>query len=166
MANEGDAMLAQPGFYKQMANKGLKNMPTVQEFKQQDRDPNNVNGEVRVVFDDIIAEPNDFHSSDYVWHMAQGIFNWGKDAAYQFCSFIFGVPLSLFWGLFFSITACMHVWVYSPLKRSQSIKMNCWKTVLTVLLSVVFDPLFASVGKTFNSVNIQHTTHTEKITVA
>jgi hypothetical protein len=148
-------------FLDNMANKALDQ--SVQEFKRGDRDPNNVNGDVRVVFEDIIAEPDDYHSSKYTWNMSTFIFNWGKDAAYQFFSFVFGVPLSLFWGCFFAMAACMNVWVYSPLKRSQSIKMGCWKQFLTVLLSVVFDPLFESAGKTFSKIDVQHTT--EKITI-
>lgn len=147
--------------WKDMADQALDE--SVQDFKQGARDPNAINDEVRVVFEDIIAEPDDYHSSNYVWHMSSYIFNWGKDAAYQFFSFVFGVPLSLFWGCFFALTACLHVWCYAPLKRSQSIKMGCWKQFLTVTLSVIFDPLFESAGKTFSQIDVQHTT--EKITI-
>merc|ERR1712031_43606 len=130
--------------------------PSVSDFKKQDRDPHKVNDDVQINFADIIAEPDSFQSTSYVWTMSKFIFAYGKDAAYQFMSFILGVPLSCFWGLFFALTACMHVWIYAPLKRSQSIKMGCWSQFLTKLLSVIFDPFFASVGKTFSEVKVKH----------
>merc|ERR1711988_1004875 len=142
--------------------------PSVSDFKKQDRDPHKVNDDVQINFSDIIAEPDSFQSTSYVWTMSKFIFAYGKDAAYQFMSFVLGVPLSCFWGLFFALAACMHVWVYSPLKRSQSIKMGCWSQFLSKLLSVIFDPFFESVGKTFSEVNpfrsyVKHEVHTVKI---
>jgi len=143
--------------------------PTVREFKKQkDRDPHKINQDVQIDFADIIAEPDSFRSSSYVWTMSQCIFKDGKNAAYQFLSFVVGVPLSCFWGLFFALTAYMHVWCYAPLKRSQTIKMGCWAHFLSKFLSVVFDPFFESVGKTFSEVKIHHNVvdgSTEKITV-
>lgn len=139
--------------------------PSVSQFKRQDRDPHNVNDDVQINFADIIAEPDSFQSTAYVWTTSKFIFSYGKDAAYQFLSFVLGVPLSCFWGLFFALTACMHVWVYAPLKRSQSIKMGCWAHFLSKLLSVIFDPFFESVGKTFSEVKVHHTVNTVEIKI-
>jgi len=148
-----------------ISKKALKDMPTVSEFKKQNRDPSNVNEDVQIHFEDIIAEPDSFHSSTYVWKTSTFIFKFGKDAAYQFFSFFLGVPLSFFWGCFFALTACMHVWCYAPLKRSQSIKMGCWSQFLSKLLSVIFDPFFSSVGKTFSQVKVEHNVNTVEIKI-
>jgi len=144
-----------------MAEKALDE--PVQSFKgRPNRDPLQINDEVRINFEDIIAEPNGYHSSKYVWHMSTTIYNWGKDAAYQFVSFVFGIPLSLLWGCVFALVACCHVWFYSPLRRSHVIKMGCWSQFWSVVISSCFDPLFESTGKVFSNVNI----NTERIVIA
>jgi len=137
-----------------MTNKALDT--TVSDFKNQsDRDPNKINNEIQIQFEDIIAEPEGYHSSKYVWHMSYTIYNFGKDAAYQLVSFIFGIPLSLLWGCLFASVACCHVWCYSPLRRSHNIKMGCWSQFWSVIISSCFDPLFVSVGKVVGDVNIK-----------
>jgi len=137
-----------------MTNKALDE--SVRDFKShENRDPNSINNEVRIQFEDIIAEPDGYHSSTYVWHMSSTIYNFGKDAAYQLVSFIFGIPLSLIWGCLFASVACCHVWCYSPLRRSHNIKMGCWKHFWAVIIGACFDPLFESTGKVFSNVNIR-----------
>ena len=51
--------------------------------------------------------------------------------------------------------ACAHVWIYSPLKRSHMIKMGCMAEFWSVILKVVFNPLFDSCGKILSQVNIE-----------
>jgi len=131
-------------------------LPPQAVFKKQDRDPHSVNDDVQINFADIIAEPDSFQSTDYTWTTSKFIFSYGKNAAYQLLAFVLGVPLSCFWGVFFALTACMHVWIYAPLKRSQAIKMGCWAQFLSKLLSVIFDPFFESVGKSFSEVKVTH----------
>lgn len=131
--------------------------PSVSQFKKQvNRDPYNVNEDVQIDFADIIAEPDSFQSAAYVWTMSKWIFSYGKNATYQLLSFLFGLPLSCLWGFFFALAGFMHVWVYAPLKRSQAIKMGCWAQFLSKLLSVIFDPFFESVGKSFSEVKVTH----------
>jgi len=53
-----------------------------------------------------------------------------------------------------AFVACCHVWFYSPLKRSHKIKMGCVAEFWSVILKVVFNPFFESIGKCFGSINI------------
>lgn len=137
---------------------------TMAEFKadtQHTRDPKNLHSEVLINFEDIIAEPSGYHSSNYTWNMSRTIYSWGKTNAYELTSFIFGIPLSFFWGCLYAIIACLNVWIYAPMKRSQSIKANCWRGCWGTCIKTCFDPLFDSAGKVFSSVDI----HTEKVVI-
>jgi len=135
---------------------------SVQEFKEREnRDPENLNDDVQINFSDIIAEPKGYHSSKYVWHMAMEIYIWGKDVFYQLLSFLFGIPMSLIWGCLFAVVACLHVWCYSPWRRSHIIKMNCWQQFWSVIIKACFDPFFESAGKVYSNINVK----TEKIIV-
>lgn len=139
---------------------------SMEEFKREcmdptSRDPKNLHEDVLINFEDIIAEPHGYHSSKYTWNMSKTIYGWGKGNAYELFSFLFGIPMSFFWGCLYAIVACMHVWCYAPLKRSQSIKANCWRGCWGTCITSCFDPIFDSAGKMFNSVDI----HTEKIVV-
>lgn len=53
-----------------------------------------------------------------------------------------------------AFVACTHVWFYSPLKRSHKIKMGCIAEFWSVILKVVFNPFFESIGKCFGSISI------------
>lgn len=125
------------------------------------RDPKNLHSEVLINFEDIIAEPDGYHSSKYVWHMAMEIYGWGKTHAYELFSFLFGIPMAFLWGCLYAVVACLHVWIYAPLSRSQNIKAGCWRSCWGLCIATCFDPVFESMGKAFNSVDI----HTEKIII-
>jgi hypothetical protein len=132
---------------------------SVQEFKQdEDRDPNHVNEDVKIKFDEIIAEPAGYHSSKYIWHLSNEVYLFMKDACYQILSLIFGIPLAAFWGLIFAFVACCHVWCYSPLKKSHKIKMGCMHDFWQMILKVIFDPFFESCAKSLGSVKIKKVT--------
>merc|ERR1712227_422121 len=127
-----------------MAENAPKTTPglneTVQEFKaREDRDPEGLNSDVRINFEEIIAEPEGYHSSKYIWHLSNEVYRFFKDIMYQVFSLIFGVPLAAFWGLIFAFVACTHVWFYSPLKRSHKIKMGCIAEFWSVILKVNFN---------------------------
>lgn len=131
---------------------------SVQDFKaREDRDPEGLNANVRINFEEIIAEPEGYHSSKYIWHLSNEVYRFFKDIMYQVFSLIFGVPLAAFWGLIFAFVACTHVWFYSPLKRSHKIKMGCISEFWSVILKVVFNPFFESIGKCFGSISISKT---------
>ena len=67
------------------------------------RDPKNLHGDVLINFEDIIAEPEGYHSSKYVWHMATEIYGWGKTHAYELFSFLFGIPMAFIWGCLYRV---------------------------------------------------------------
>lgn len=129
---------------------------SVQDFKaREDRDPEKLNDDVRISFHEIIAEPEGYHSSKYIWHLSNEVYVFCKDFFYQILSLICGIPMAAFWGLIFAFIACAHVWIYSPLKRSHMIKMGCMAEFWSVILKVVFNPLFDSCGKILSQVNIE-----------
>lgn len=128
---------------------------TVQDFKAiEDRDPKKLNVDVKINFEEIIAEPEGYHSSKYIWHLSKEVYVFFKNASYQVLSLIFGIPLAAFWGLIFACVGCAHVWIYSPLKRSHKIKMGCMSEFWGVILQVVFNPFFESCGRALSSINI------------
>merc|ERR1712019_208148 len=70
---------------------------SVQEFKaQENRDPESLNDDVKIKFEEIIAEPEGYHSSKYIWHLSNEVYRFFKDIMYQVFSLIFGVPLAAF----------------------------------------------------------------------
>ncbi|CBY20088.1 unnamed protein product [Oikopleura dioica] len=76
---------------------------TVQDFKAiEDRDPKKLNVDVKINFEEIIAEPEGYHSSKYIWHLSKEVYVFFKNASYQVLSLIFGIPLAAFWGLIFA----------------------------------------------------------------
>lgn len=129
---------------------------SVQEFKaNEDRDPEKLNDDVKIRFEEIIAEPDGYHSSKYIWHLSHEVYIFCKDASYQVLSLFCGIPMAALWGILFAFVACAHVWIYAPLKRSHIIKMKCMADFLRPMYKVVLDPFFESVGKCCGAISIK-----------
>merc|ERR1719454_1732679 len=74
-----------------------------------------LNDDVKIKFEEIIAEPDGYHSSKYIWHLSNEVYLFCKDAGYQIMSLFCGIPMAAFWGVLFAFVACAHVWIYAPL---------------------------------------------------
>jgi hypothetical protein len=128
----------------------------VQDFKaQEDRDPEKLNDDVKIKFEEIIAEPEGYHSSKYIWHLSNEVYMFCKDASYQVLSLFCGIPMAAFWGILFAFVACAHVWIYAPMKRSHTIKMKCMADFLRPIYQIFLDPFFESIGKCCGSISIK-----------
>lgn len=62
----------------------------------------------------MIAEPDGVHSVDGVWIISYKTYTKSKAFLYIGLSSIFGIPLSLIWGLLFALLSFLNIWVIVP----------------------------------------------------
>ncbi|XP_077330061.1 caveolin-1 isoform X1 [Lithobates pipiens] len=119
------------------------------------RDPKHLNDDVvKIDFEDVIAEPEGTHSFDGIWKASFTTFTVTKYWFYRLLSAIFGIPLSLIWGIYFAILSFLHIWAVVPCIKSYLIEIQCISRVYSICIHTFCDPLFEAIGKVFSFVRI------------
>ncbi|XP_076606748.1 caveolin-2-like [Chaetodon auriga] len=119
-----------------------------------DRDPKKVNKNLKVTFEDVIAEPPSVRSFDKVWLWSHALFEVSRLWCYRFISLILAVPVSLAAGLLFALLSCLHIWLIMPCVQLLLINMHWVQTVWSSILNIVISPFFTSFGKCCGRITI------------
>uniref|UniRef100_A0A3B3UDL4 Caveolin n=1 Tax=Poecilia latipinna TaxID=48699 RepID=A0A3B3UDL4_9TELE len=127
----------------------------------EDRDPNRVNSNLKVMFEDVIAEPPSVRSFDKVWLWSHALFEVSRLWGYRFISLVLAVPVSLTAGLLFAVLSCLHIWLIMPGVQLLLISMQWIQTVWASILNIFISPFFTSFGKCCGQIIIQ--TNTKQI---
>merc|ERR1739845_151397 len=77
------------------------------------RDSNNVNVEIDLDFDDVLAEPAAAQGFDWAWKLAFVLFSQTKLWIYKILSAVVAIPLALIWALVFALLTVVHVWIFA-----------------------------------------------------
>ncbi|XP_013864471.1 caveolin-2 isoform X2 [Austrofundulus limnaeus] len=112
-----------------------------------DRDPKRVNSNLKVLFEDVIAEPPSVRSFDKVWLWSHALFEVSRLWCYRFISLLLAVPVSLAAGLLFATLSCLHIWLIMPCMQLLLINMRWIQTVWASILNVFISPFCSSFGK-------------------
>jgi len=105
------------------------------------RDPNNVNSGLQVAFEDVLAEPEAYHSIDCVWKCANTCFNCGKNIIYKILTLFTGICIALQWGCTFGCCVYNQVWIIVPWFRFFDLALMNYKRIYITILQCMCDPL-------------------------
>ncbi|XP_063783306.1 caveolin-2 [Pseudophryne corroboree] len=122
---------------------------------QPDRDPHNLNGHLKLTFEDVIAEPDTTHSFDNVWICSTALYEISKYLVYKLLTVILAIPLAFVLGLLFAILSCLHIWIVMPFVRTCLMVLPSVQAVWKGITDSLIAPLFASMGRCFSSVSVQ-----------
>uniref|UniRef100_A0A3Q0SYN5 Caveolin n=1 Tax=Amphilophus citrinellus TaxID=61819 RepID=A0A3Q0SYN5_AMPCI len=119
-----------------------------------DRDPKRVNTSLKIMFEDVIAEPPSVRSFDKVWLWSHALFEVSRLWCYRFISLLLAVPVSLAAGLLFAVLSCLHIWLIVPCVQLLLINMHWVQTVWASIANILISPFFTSIGKCCGQVTI------------
>ncbi|KAM6927450.1 caveolin-2-like [Xenentodon cancila] len=122
-----------------------------------DRDPKRVHSNLKVMFEDVIAEPPSVRSFDKVWLWSNALFEVSRLWCYRLVSLLLAVPVSLAAGLLFAALSCLHIWVIMPCLQLLLINMHWVQTVWAGILNIFVSSFFTSVGKCCGEITIHLT---------
>lgn len=112
-----------------------------------DRDPRGINDNLKVMFEDVIAEPVLVHSGDRVWIWSHALFEVSRVWIYRIVTVLLAIPMSVISGLLFAILSCLHIWMVSPCIRCVCIG-TCWlQSLWSIVLDVIVHPFLTSAGR-------------------
>ncbi|XP_022047921.1 caveolin-2-like [Acanthochromis polyacanthus] len=120
----------------------------------QDRDPKRINSSLKVMFEDVIAEPPSVRSFDKVWLWSHALFEVSRLWCYRLISLLLAVPVSLAAGILFAVLSCLHIWLIVPCVQLLLINMHWVQSVWANALNILISPLFTSMGKCCGQINI------------
>lgn len=137
-------------------NRSSAPMLTEKTYESQpDRDPHNLNGHLKLSFEDVIAEPDTTHSFDKVWICSTAVYEISKYLIFKVLTTLLGIPLAFVIGLLFAILSCLHIWIVMPFVRTCLMVLPSvgaiWKGITDSLIA----PLYASMGRCFSSVRVR-----------
>lgn len=141
-----------------MASEEVDITPTRTKVENQeisDRDPTLMNHHVKVVFEEIFAEPHEsVYSFDSVWAASNTTFTCTKTWCYRLLTAVCSVPLSVFWGLHFACLACVTIWCCQPCVKSYQIELSCVRGFFQALLDALYRPCFQTMGYCFYNIRV------------
>ncbi|XP_040214511.1 caveolin-3-like [Rana temporaria] len=121
------------------------------------RDPNNMNEHVRVLFEDAFGEPEGSHSIPGVWGMSYKTFNGVKNCCYIVLSVLCGCPLAFCWALEFACVQCCHIWCVGPCIRMWNMNFACMKLFWASCVHCLCDPCHKSLGLCLSLIKVHKT---------
>ncbi|XP_044136233.1 caveolin-2 [Bufo gargarizans] len=137
-------------------NRSSAPMITEKSYESEpDRDPHNLNGHLKLSFEDVIAEPDSTHSFDKVWICSTALFEISKYLLYKVLTVVLAIPLAFVLGLLFAILSCLHIWVVMPFVRTCLMVLPSVQAVWRGLTDSFVAPLFASMGRCFSSISLR-----------
>merc|ERR1711934_13275 len=115
------------------------------------RDTQGINVEIDLDFDDVIAEPKAAHGFDPVWRLSFILFSQTKLWTYRVLAALLAAPLSILWGLLFSILSVVYVWIIRPVMRIVETVLAIFRRFWVVLLNATLAPVCDAVGGIFKA---------------
>ncbi|XP_064633345.1 caveolin-3-like [Lineus longissimus] len=117
----------------------------------ENRDPNNINDHLQVVFEDVFAEPDHAHSLDCVWRNSYKCFNCTKNCCYLALTTLCSIFVAFCWACEFATLTFYHVWYVTPCFKVCEIELGCCKKFYSLCMRCALDPLCEACGLLFSA---------------
>ncbi|XP_034943730.1 caveolin-3-like isoform X2 [Chelonus insularis] len=120
----------------------------------EDRDPNNLNPHLQVMWDDVIGEPDGIRSPECAWRLSGHCFRLSRSCCYIFLSILVAPITALILGFTFACVSFQHIWCIAPCLRIWKISCAATRSFFTACTHALVRPCTESLGYMFNNVRI------------
>lgn len=119
------------------------------------RDETGLNDHVKLAFEDILAEPEGYHSWDCLWKATFRLFHGLRGFLYRLLSLVLAIPAAIVWALVFALLTALNVFCCVPGARAAAIPGFWLGKLWNFLLRSVLDPIFRSAALLCSAVHIR-----------
>jgi len=120
-----------------------------------DRDPYGMNQHLRLVFSDIIGEPEPgTFSFDRVWILSYQTFTSTKLWCYRILTLLCAIPAAICWGMHFACLSFCNIWCFVPCIKACNIKMACLQKIYGAIMGAFIGPLFDAIGRCLGHIRV------------
>lgn len=110
------------------------------------RDEQDINTEIDIGFDDVLAEPRSAHGFAGMWKTAFVLFSQTKKWLYRLFSALIAIPLALIWAVIFAVVSVLYIWIGTPLLKLFEFGVYLVRRVWTGILSATLEPVCEAIG--------------------
>ncbi len=75
-------------------------------------------------FDEVLAEPDSLHSTDFVWQLSYTCFTMWLKLGYVIFTTLWSCYIAAAWGVYFSMVTFEYIWLATPLIKAIEIAMT------------------------------------------
>ncbi|XP_077993652.1 caveolin-3-like [Glandiceps talaboti] len=128
--------------------------PSELGLDMENRDPKPLNDHVRVLFEEVIAEPPGAHSADGVWRCVFKMFTCSKNLCFKIMTYICAVPLAICWGCEFACISFTHIYTITPCVKAYVMNIGACKMIYGASVRMCCDPCYESCGRMFSDIRV------------
>ncbi|XP_050461097.1 caveolin-3-like isoform X1 [Cataglyphis hispanica] len=140
-----------PGMEKPESSTGGESMGAAE---LEDRDPNNLNQHLQVMWDDVIGEPEGIRSPECGWRLSGHCFRLSRGCCYVLLSVLVAPVLALCFGFMFACLAFQHIWCVAPCLRVWKITCAAMRNFLAAVTHAIVRPVMESMGYLCHNIRI------------
>lgn len=74
---------------------------------------------------------------------------------YRITSLICGLPLAIYWGVYFALLSFCAIWCCEPYLKAYAIELGCVRRIFQTMLNAFYRPCFEAIGYIFYNIRIQ-----------
>ncbi|XP_037298779.1 caveolin-3 [Manduca sexta] len=112
----------------------------------EDRDPNNLNQHIQVIWDDIVGEPEGARSPECAWRLSRACFRNARDICYTALAVLLAPPCALCLGCGFACLAFEQIWCTAPCLRCVKIYFASVRTMVRSCMAALVVPPMEAIG--------------------
>ncbi|XP_037866808.1 caveolin-3 [Bombyx mori] len=120
----------------------------------EDRDPNNLNQHLQIVWDDIIGEPEGVRSPECAWQLSHVCFRQARNCCYTLLAVLIAPPCALLLGCGCACLAFEQIWCTAPCLRSLKIYCASLRTMVQACMAATVQPAAEAVGHVCGHVRV------------
>ncbi|CAH0592102.1 unnamed protein product [Chrysodeixis includens] len=120
----------------------------------EDRDPNNLNQHIQIVWDDIIGEPEGARSPECAWRLSHACYRHSRNCCYTVLAVLLAPPCALLLGCGFACLAFEQIWCTRPCLRCVKIYCANLRTMVQSCAAAVVVPCADAVGHLCRNIRV------------
>ncbi|CAK1544354.1 unnamed protein product [Leptosia nina] len=120
----------------------------------EDRDPNNLNQHVQLLWDDVIGEPEGGRSPESAWRVSRFCFKQSRHWCYTVLSILCAPPCALMLGCGFACLAFEQIWCATPGIRCIKVYCLSIRSLFQSCLAATVSPVMESFGHICRNIRI------------
>ncbi|XP_050687037.1 caveolin-3-like isoform X2 [Eriocheir sinensis] len=125
-------------------------------FAMDNRDPNNLNPHIQVLWDDIIGEPEGLRTPDGCWNCSQSCYDGTRRCCYVFLVVLLAPFIAFCNGCQFACLAFNQVWCAGPCLRCVKINWATLKKFWEACLFAICSPMAEVCGMYFSKIYVRY----------
>ncbi|XP_075969523.1 caveolin-3-like [Anticarsia gemmatalis] len=122
----------------------------------EDRDPNNLNQHVQIVWDDIIGEPEGARSPECAWRLSHICFRHARNWCYTVLAVLLAPPCALLLGCGFACLAFEQIWCTAPCLRCVKIYFASLRTMVQSCMAATVVPAADAIGHVCRHIRVNY----------